>query len=131
MKNIWRILAVEDETAVAQFLALILCGPNCKVTTAGDGREALEKIEAAVHPFDVVFTDHRMPNMTGLELVQELRARDFPGKIAVLSAHLNEPTARAYEELGVDLMLSKPFEIDALRRAVDRLTNQPAALASH
>jgi len=122
---------VEDETAVAQFLALILCGPNCKVTTAGDGREALAKIEAAMHPFDVVFTDHRMPKMNGLELVRELRAREFAGKIAVLSAHLTASTVRAYEEFHVDLMLAKPFDIDELRGAVERLTSESPALAGH
>jgi CheY-like chemotaxis protein len=131
MKNSWRILAVEDETAVAQFLALVLCGPNCRLTTAGDGCEALAKIDAAAQPFDVVFTDHRMPKMTGLELVRELRAREFPGKIAVLSAYLTEPTVRAYEELQVDLMLSKPFDIDQLRGAVERLTSDATLFAGH
>ena len=46
MKNGLRILTVEDETAVAQLLALVLCGPNCKVTSAADGGEALAKIAA-------------------------------------------------------------------------------------
>ena len=52
MKEGIRILAVEDETAVAQLLALVLCGPNCKVTTACDGEEALAKIAAAPRPFE-------------------------------------------------------------------------------
>ena len=129
MKTDLRILAVEDETAVAQFLALVLCGPRCKVTTAGDGREALAKIEAAPHPFDIVITDHKMPNMTGLEFVSELRTRGFEGKIAVLSAHLTEPNVRAYQELQVDLMLAKPFDIDELRHAVDVLAADVLVLA--
>ena len=47
MKNGLRILTVEDETAVAQLLALVLCGPHCKVTSAADGGEALAKIAAS------------------------------------------------------------------------------------
>jgi DNA-binding response OmpR family regulator len=129
MKNGVRILAVEDETAVAQLLALVLCGPKCKVTTAGDGAEALLKIDQSGPPFDIVITDHSMPHVTGLELVQQLRARNFEGKIAVLSAHLTEKNVRAYEELHVDLMLSKPFDVDELRRAVDILTEPTPALA--
>jgi CheY-like chemotaxis protein len=121
MNNDLRILAVEDETAVAQLLALVLCGPRCKVTTAADGEEALAKMAAASPPFDIVITDHNMPGVTGLELVRQLRARDFGGKIAVLSAHLTEENIRCYEELQVDLMLSKPFDLDELRHAIDVL----------
>jgi DNA-binding response OmpR family regulator len=128
MKNGVRILAVEDETAVAQLLALVLCGPKCKVTTAGDGAEALLKIDQSGPPFDIVITDHSMPHVTGLELVQQLRARNFEGRIAVLSAHLTEKNVCAYEELHVDLMLSKPFDIDELRRAVDVLTEPTPVL---
>ena len=129
MKNGLRILAVEDETAVAQFLALVLCGPHCKVTTAENGREALAKMETASQHFDIVITDHKMPNMTGLELVRELRARDFEGKIAVLSAHLNETTRQAYDELAVDLMLTKPFDVEELRRAVEVLASEAQVFA--
>ena len=124
MKSDFKILAVEDETAVAQFLALVLCGPRCKVTTACDGQDALAKIDAATCPFDIVITDHRMPRMTGLELVRKLRARNFEGKIAVLSAHLTETNVHAYEEQNVDLMLAKPFDIDELRHAVQVLVDE-------
>jgi CheY-like chemotaxis protein len=130
MKADLRILAVEDETAVAQFLALILCGPHCKVVTARDGRDALEKIEANPQPFDIVITDHRMPRMCGLEMVRELRARNFEGKIAVLSAHLDEPTVQGYEEQKVDVMISKPFDIDQLRQAIAALAEQIPAYAT-
>ena len=122
MKESKKILAVEDETAVAQLLALVLCGPSCKITTACNGAQALEKIAAAAQPFDVIITDHQMPEVNGLQLVRELRAHHFPGKIAVLSAHLTEKNMHAYEDLHVDLMLSKPFDVDELRHAIDVLT---------
>ncbi len=129
MKNSLRILTVEDETAVTQLLALVLCGPNCKVTAAADGWEALAKIDAAAHPFDVVITDHNMPRVTGLDLVRQLRKRDFAGKIVVLSAFLNEENTRAYTALGVDLMLAKPFDMDELRHAIEVLTTEALVLA--
>ena len=118
------ILAVEDETAVAQLLALVLGGPNCKVATASDGEKALAKIDAAKRPFDVVITDHRMPRVSGLELVRELRARKFGGKVVVLSAHLAEDNIEAYQKLGVNMLISKPFDVDELRRAIDALENE-------
>lgn len=129
MKKNSKILAVEDETAVAQLLALVLCGPHCKVVTACDGADALGKIEASEQPFDVVITDHLMPRMTGLELVRQLRRMNFGGKVAVLSAHLTEANVRAYEEEGADLLLSKPFDIDELRQAVEVLSNEAPVFA--
>lgn len=123
MNDHLRILAVEDESAVAQLLALVLCGPTSKVTNACNGGEALAKI-AAEKPFDIVITDHSMPRMSGLELVRELRARAFAGKIVVLSAHLTEQTVRDYTESNVDLMLSKPFDVDELRHAIDVLATE-------
>ena len=99
MREALQILAVEDEKAVAQILAVVLGGPMAKVTRAADGWEALIKIAASAHPFDVVITDHRMPRMGGLELVR-----------------------RAYEELEVDMMMSKPFEFAEIQNAVAILT---------
>ncbi len=122
MREPLQILAVEDEKAVAQILAVVLGGPMSKVTRAGDGWEALIKIAASPRPFDVVITDHRMPRMSGLELVRRLRARKFTGKILVLSAHLCDEDIRTYEALHVDMMMSKPFDFEEIQRAVAVLT---------
>jgi CheY-like chemotaxis protein len=127
MKDRLRILTVEDEPAVTQLLALILGGPAAKVSNASDGWMALMKIGAAEEPFDVIITDHRMRRLNGLELVRRLRVRKFAGKIIVLSAYLTEENIRAYEELKVDMMLSKPFDVEELRLAMDLLTKKPSA----
>lgn len=117
-----QILTVEDENAIAQMLALVLGGPAAKVTRAADGWEALIKIGAAARPFDLVITDHRMPRVGGLDLVRRLRERKFDGKILVLSAHLSDEDIRAYEELEVDMMMSKPFDFQEIQNAVACIT---------
>jgi CheY-like chemotaxis protein len=122
MREALQILAVEDEKAVAQILAVILGGPMANVSRAGDGWEALIKIGATARPFDVIITDHRMPRMGGLELVRRLRTRNFEGKILVLSAHLSDEDIHAYEELKVDMMMSKPFDFEEIQNAVAILT---------
>ena len=108
MKYSLRILTVEDEPAVTQLLALILGGPAAKVTSASDGWMALMKIGAAAQPFDVIITDHNLPRVSGLELVRRLRER-------------------AYEELNVDMMLAKPFDVEELQLAMNLLTKKPSA----
>ena len=128
MKNCrLRILTVEDEPAVTKMLALLLGGPAAKVTSASDGWMALMKIGAAAEPFDVIITDHRMRRVNGLELVRRLRVREFTGKIIVLSAHLTKENIQAYEELQVDMMLAKPFDVEELQLAMNLLTKKPSA----
>ena len=127
MRDRLRILTVEDEPAVAELLALLLGGPAAKVTNAADGWMALMKIGAATEPFDVVITDHQMRRVSGLELVRRLRAREFAGKIIVLSAHLTQENIRAYEELKVDMFLAKPFDVEELQLAMSLLTKKPSA----
>jgi CheY-like chemotaxis protein len=125
-----QILVVEDEKAVGHMIAMVLGGPASKVVRASSGWEALIKIGATVRPFDVVITDHRMPRMTGLELVRQLRTKSFGGKILVLSAYLSDEDIRAYEALGVDMMMSKPFDFDELQQAMAVLDKKPSVLAT-
>src|SRR5436305_9578355 len=125
-----QILVVEDEKAVAHMIDMVLGGPTAKVATAKNGWEALIKVGATLHPFDVVITDHRMPRMTGLELVRHLRTKNFLGKILVLSAYLSDEDIRAYEQVGVDMMMSKPFDFEELQQAMAVLDRKPSVLAT-
>ena len=129
MNDPLRILVVEDEKAVAHMIAMVLGGPASRVATARNGWEALIKIGATARPFDIVITDHRMPRMTGLQLVRRLRAQNFAGKILVVSGHLLDEDIRAYEELSVDMMMSKPFDFDELQQAMAVLNKRASVLA--
>jgi CheY-like chemotaxis protein len=125
-----QILVVEDEKAVGHMIAMVIGGPASRVVRASSGWEALIKIGATAQPFDVVITDHRMPRMTGLELVRQLRAKNFAGKILVLSAYLCDEDIQAYEALNVDMMMSKPFDFDELQQAMAILDKKPSVLAN-
>ena len=124
-----QILVVEDEKAIAHMIAMVLGGPASKVVRARNGWEALIKVGATAQPFDVVITDHRMPRVGGLQLVRQLRAQKFGGKILVLSAHLSDEDIRAYEDLSVDMMMSKPFDFDELQQAMAILNKKASVLA--
>ena len=124
-----KILVVEDEKAVAHMIAMVLGGPAAKVVRAANGWEALMRVGATDRPFDVIITDHRMPRMTGLEFVGRLRKKNFGGKILVLSAHLSEEDIHSYEELKVDMMMTKPFDFDELQDAMAVLNKKASVLA--
>ena len=115
------ILSVDDEFCVAHALAFALSNSERKLTLAFSADDALAKVSNHSEPFDVVIIDHKMPNGSGIELVHRLRAVQFGGKIIVLSAHLTDENRRAYGELNVDTMLTKPFDVHELREVVDSL----------
>jgi DNA-binding response OmpR family regulator len=116
-----KILSVDDEPSIAQSMRFIFERPLYELASAQDGEAALARMAGSADPFDVVITDSSMPGVSGLDLVRALRGQDFPGKIMVLSAHLTSETRAAYEVLGVDALIEKPFNIKALRAKVDHL----------
>src|ERR1051325_5658242 len=95
-----RILAVDDEPVISESIASLLAAPHRKIAVAANGRDALKT--AAGQKFDIVITDHRMPESGGLELIKKLRKQKYKGKIVVLSGHLSPSNIGIYEELEVD-----------------------------
>jgi CheY-like chemotaxis protein len=113
-----KILAVDDNPSITDAMPSIFAAPRYELTTANDGNRALEKLEAAPGAFDVIIVDQQMPQLSGVELVREIRERGIPTKIMVLSAHLSPEIREAYEQMGVHVLLSKPFVREELRLAV-------------
>jgi two-component system, cell cycle sensor histidine kinase and response regulator CckA len=123
------VLVADDEPAVALAIksALKFCGYS--VLTVPDGKAALDAIRAEPNRFQLVLSDHSMPGLSGIALVEALRLLAYPGRIVILSAYLTGENEARYQELGVDQILSKPFNIERLRTALDRALN-PAPCSS-
>jgi DNA-binding response OmpR family regulator len=121
MHNPIKILAVDNEPSVTLSLRYVFASPRYEVTCVGDGDDALEKLFPGSHAYDVIIVDQKMPNVTGVELVEEIRKRGVGGKILVVSAHLSSDVRDAYEKLGVNDVFSKPFNVNELRATVDQL----------
>jgi DNA-binding response OmpR family regulator len=121
MNGTLKILTVDDQPSITESMRFIFPSPKYEVTGAQSGDDALEKLEAKPHAFDVIIIDQKMPHLSGVELVEEIRRRQFTGRIMVLSAHLTPEIRAAYEEMNVQLILEKPFDIQELRVALDRL----------
>jgi DNA-binding response OmpR family regulator len=117
------ILLAEDERAVAFSIAFALKCDGHKIQIVAEGEQALASVRVEPDAFDLLITDHSMPGMTGVELIQRLREESFRGKIMVLSAHLSPENRAAYEALAVDAMVSKPFDVHELRATITRLAN--------
>src|SRR4051812_1949201 len=118
------ILIVEDEPSIVSAIRFSLAASDRNLSSAANGAEALDRIEKQNPPFDLVLTDNNMPRLNGLELVRGLRARNFAGKIIVVSAHLSPEMQETYKTLRVDGMLPKPFNVDDLRVLVKRVVQE-------
>jgi CheY-like chemotaxis protein len=116
-----RILAVDNEPSVTFSLGHIFTGPRYELTPAENGDAALARLDSSSEHYDVIIVDQKMPHMSGVELVEQLRKRGIDSKIMVLSAHISSEVRAAYERMDVHVMLPKPFDVGALRSAVDCL----------
>ena len=102
------ILIIDDEASLRQTMARILQRAGYKVTTAADGKEGLALISE--HPFDLVYSDIRMPDMNGLELLKIVHAKfpDLPVVLFTAQPDLNS-AVEAVRSGAVDYLL-KPLK---------------------
>ncbi len=116
-----RVLIVDDEPSIRQIVTALLTLEGFDVSTAPDGRAALEQILATVP--DVVISDVRMPYMTGYELLTALRANPALDTVRfILLANSSDSDIAADIALALaDACLSKPFTRDMLLKTVREL----------
>jgi two-component system OmpR family response regulator len=111
-----RILVVDDEPAITDFIALGLHHEGYEVATAGDGHQGLRAVDE-FKP-DLVILDVMMPRLDGFELCRAIAGEPRRG-IIILSAR-HETTDRIHGlELGADDYLVKPFEFGELLARVN------------
>ena len=121
-----RLLVVDDEGRQRDILRMILESEGYDVTTAGNGRLALKA--AGGEAFDAVLTDLKMPDMSGIALLEEL-LRSQPGLCVVLmTAHGSIDSAVDAMRKGAFDYLTKPLERDELLMVVRRATERSRLL---
>lgn len=120
------ILLAEDERSVAFSIYFALKPDGHRIEMVANGEQALAEVTGKPGAFDLLITDHSMPRVNGVELVTRLRNTGFRGKILVLSAHLSPENRAAYEALGVDGLLPKPFDLFQLRDLIGRIVRGEA-----
>src|SRR5438874_4357885 len=108
-----RILIVDDERSMREMLAILLRREGHDVAIAENGRRALEYLNQ--HPFDLVVSDARMPDLDGLQVLRHARSVN-PGVIAIMITAYGSPDLiKGVEELGVNDYVEKPFNTEVLK----------------
>lgn len=120
-----RVLCVDDNEPLATVVRCVLEQAGHTVECVEDGQSALERVTSDLGFFDLIVTDHRMPRLSGLELITHLRKTAFAGAIVIHSARLSRAELDAYDLLAVDHILIKPVRLTELlmivRKFVERL----------
>ena len=111
-----KILVVDDEQSMTQFLGIVLRKEGYQVTTVNSGRDALDKIR--MEPFDVVISDIKMPGMDGIQLLQGIKKHDANLPVVLMTAYASQQSAIDAVNLGAFQYLLKNAKNDEIRLAV-------------
>ena len=122
---------IDDDEAMRTSLAFLLEASGLTAQTYDSALRFLEQLGAG--PTGVIVTDVRMPEMTGLELVRRLQARDVALPIIMITGHGDVPLAVEAMKSGVVDFLEKPFDeeslLEAIRSALTVRSNAEASQA--
>ena len=119
------ILIVEDQPMVANALKMILKIDGYDVALAANGPEALEVYQPG--KFALIFTDYKMPQMTGHQLAETIRSRDAKQRIILITAY-SDLAEHDNRPAHIDFVLEKPWSVDALRAAITKVMSaEPGA----
>jgi CheY-like chemotaxis protein len=121
VKKCLRILYADDLPVLREITRLTLERDGHDIECVADGHLAMEKLGSDPDAFDLVITDHHMPDWNGLDLVTWLRSVPFAGKILVFTSDDSVALGEAYQRLHVDRILQKPAMPGVLRQVVAEL----------
>lgn len=117
-----RLLIVEDDTILADSLAVFLRNQNYAVDIFNDGQTALNF--ADFNKYDLLISDYLMPGLNGRELVKEIRKKHRSLPIIMLSAVCESSDKARLLNNGADDYLAKPFAIQELLSRIKVLTRR-------
>lgn len=114
-----RILVVDDERGMCEFLRFLLQEEGYEVDIAHSGDQALEKVKES--KFQLILADIKMPGLDGLEMLRKLREADEDTVVIVMTGYSSLDTAIKAIKYDASDYLTKPFDDpDAVLAAVER-----------
>ncbi len=110
------ILVVDDEKSLREMLAILLQREGYQVLQVENGKKALELVKNS--EFDLIITDMKMPELSGLELLRKLREQDNDITVLMMTAFSSTEDAVEAMKLGAYDYITKPFKNDEIRLVV-------------
>ncbi|NQU73322.1 MAG: response regulator [Candidatus Omnitrophica bacterium] len=118
-----KILIADDEKDFVIFMKDILAESGRAIDVAFDGQEALALIKK--NNYDIIFADHKMPKVTGLELIKYVKEKNLRSKIVMISAYPKMEEAVA-KQVGADGYLEKPVSSKVVEDMINKMLGNQA-----
>jgi DNA-binding NtrC family response regulator len=113
-----KILVVDDEKSMCEFMEIMLTREGYDVETACTGEEAVKKTVST--GYDLVIADMMMPKMSGLELLKEVKGRRPEQDFIVMTAFAGVDTAIEAMKQGAVDYITKPFKVDEIKLVIEK-----------
>jgi DNA-binding NtrC family response regulator len=123
-----KIVIVDDDENIRKTFFLLL-SKKYRVYPVKDSEEALAKFRGA--KVDLVIADYKLPSISGLELIQRLRAAGFEGEAMLISAHPDLVRIEELNRLSISHFFVKPLDLKILDLSIDRLLQPKKILQSN
>ncbi len=117
-----RVLLAEDDTMNQAVIKLYLEKVGCEATVVNDGFEAVS--HALLESYDLILMDMRMPNLSGMEAVRQLRNKGYTRAIYSLTADDSQRAVQECLDAGCDGQLSKPIVVNDLKAVIQSLREE-------
>ncbi len=116
-----RVLVADDEEDILEVIQDRLEACGFTVVTAATGVEAWRKI--STEKFDGVFLDVKMPEMSGIEVLEEVRKKDARLPIIIITSSTSRDAAIGSLAKGANEFILKPFEWEELKSKIEKVLN--------
>lgn len=116
-KNETRVLVVDDEKSILEFLEIMLGREGYQVDTAESGSKAISILKKS--KIDVIITDISMPEMDGIQLLSKIKQNQPDCAVIIMTAHGSTGSAVEAMKLGASDYLTKPFQIEEMKLAIE------------
>ncbi len=120
-----KILIIDDEERFRTTMAKLLTVRGLEVSTIGDGETALKELREK--SYDVIILDVRMPGMSGIQVMAELRKLDPFIEVIIMTGYASVDNAKKIMELGAYDYLLKPYNIDELMEKIEAAYDRKCA----
>jgi len=113
-----KILVIDDEESMRNFMEIMLSKEGYSVETAGSGKKGLGRIKET--EYDLVIADLNMPEMDGIEVLKEVKQYKKDQDLIVMTAYASVDTAIEAMKQGAADYITKPFKIDEIKITIEK-----------
>ncbi|MCB9727518.1 MAG: sigma-54-dependent Fis family transcriptional regulator [Deltaproteobacteria bacterium] len=118
-----RILIVDDERSLREFLEIFLRKEGYETSVASNGRDAIDQLERGAS-FDLVLTDLMMPQVDGLGVLEAVKERAPDTQVLMMTAFATTDTAIDAMKKGAFDYVQKPFKVDEIKVVIEKALDQ-------